>query len=137
MAGLVGIAWTDFDAIDPSGKIGATWPEGLTIIRPGTALTIFVAPDPASPARPVLGAPSITLISSSPEGTVMATRVPPRKRAKKPERRSNAEGLIELLREMAPQPDLAAAIPKVSEERHRGASTRPRGRSQRGQSTRT
>jgi hypothetical protein len=67
----------------------------------------------------------------------MATRVPPRKKAKKPERRSNAEGLIELLREMGPQPELADAIQKVYDERHHGASKRPRGRSTRRPSTRT
>jgi hypothetical protein len=67
----------------------------------------------------------------------MATRVPQGKKAKKPERRSNAEGILEYLRDMGPQPDLAEAIQKVYDERHRGVSKRPRGRSKRRRSTRT
>jgi len=68
---------------------------------------------------------------------MMATRVPPRKKAKKPERRSNAEGLIELLHEIGPRHDLADAIESVYEERHHKPSARPRGRSKRRQSTQT
>jgi len=67
----------------------------------------------------------------------MAKRVPQKKKAESTARRSNAEGLIELLREMGPQPDLADAIQKVYDERHRGVSKRPRGRSKRQRSTRT
>ena len=58
----------------------------------------------------------------------MATRVPPRKKAKRPERRSNAEGIIELLREMGPRTELADAIEKVYEERHRNPSSSSPGR---------
>jgi len=67
----------------------------------------------------------------------MATRVSPGKKAKNPERRSNAEGLIEFLRETTPRPELADAIEKAYKERHRGFSERPRGRSKRRQSTRS
>jgi len=67
----------------------------------------------------------------------MATRVPPGKKAKKPERRSNAEGLVEFLLKTGPRLELADAIEKVYKERHRGFSERPRGRSKRRRSTRT
>ena len=67
----------------------------------------------------------------------MAKRVPPGKKAKKPERRSNAEGLIEFLRETTPRPELADAIERAYKERHRGFSEGPRGRTKRRRSTRT
>ena len=67
----------------------------------------------------------------------MAKRAPHAKKSAKPRRRSNAEGLIELLREIGPQPEMADAIEEVYRETHPEYSSCKRGQYTRRRSTRT
>jgi hypothetical protein len=79
----------------------------------------------------------LSLISPQSKPPEMAKLSPPRKVAGSRRRRSEPEGLVEFLLRTGPRHDLADAIEKAYEERHRGLHEGNGGRTKRRRSTRT